>query len=265
MTHAHESLPVADEWFQITKVDEALTLIQEPYVDPWVSANIWHIRGREMDVLIDSGMGIAPLRPELLRRFPDREPVVVITHGHLDHMGSAHEFAECWAHRLEPTTESGFGTLFGPDLIRILGAEDVEFAPPPPLMVTALPYADYSVDDYELVPVVPTRRLEEGDEIDLGDRVLTVLHLPGHTPGSIALHDIANKVLFTGDVIYDPPALLDSLHGSDLADYRLSVRRLLDVNVEVVHAGHGESFDGNRLHELANQYLTNTFPESGKA
>lgn len=261
MTNAQSSLPVADEWFHITKVDDSITLIQEPHVDPFLSANTWHIHGQLMDVLIDSGMGISPLRPELQRLFPDREPVVVLTHAHLDHMGSAHEFAECWAHPLEPTTQSGFGTLYGPELMHILGAPDVEDDPPPPLMLTALPHADYQVDDYELIPVLPTRRLEEGDKIDLGDRMLTVLHLPGHTPGSIALHDVANKVLFTGDVIYDPPFLLDNLHGSNISDYRDSIRRLLDLEVDIVHTGHGESFDRNRLRELASEYLTNTDPQ----
>ncbi len=262
MTGNSHALPVADRWFQITQVDAAITLIQEPYVDPWVSANIWHIRGLEMDLLIDSGMGISPLLPELQRLFPDREPVVVITHSHLDHMGSAHEFEQCWAHTLEPTTIHGLGTLSGPELIRILGATDVEFDPPAPIMVTALPHAGYVVEDYELRPVLPTRRLEDGDEINLGDRVLTVLHLPGHTPGSIALHDIANRILFTGDVIYDPPALLDGLHGSSVADYRLSVRRLLDLEVDAVHTGHGASFDGARLHELANEYLASSRTDS---
>lgn len=67
-------------------------------------------------------------------------------------------------------------------------------------------------DSDELVPVEPTRRLVDGDTIDLGNQSLTVLHLPGHTPGSIALHDQANRTLFTGDVVYDPPFLPDRIH-----------------------------------------------------
>lgn len=121
------ALPVADPWFQVREVDEAITLFREPHVDPWISANIWHIRGQRMDLLIDTGTGVAPLLPEILRRYPGREPVVVLTHAHLDHMGSAHEFAECWAHALEPTAEHGLGTLSGPELIRTLGATDLPF------------------------------------------------------------------------------------------------------------------------------------------
>lgn len=248
-------LPVADPWFQIIEIDDSTTLIQEPYVDPWVSANIWHIRGDRMDLLIDTGMGIAPLRPQIMRHVADREPVVVITHAHLDHMGSAHEFADCWAHPLEPTEAHGLGTLSGPELLRILGADDAPFDPPADVMVSAIPHRDYAIADYHLRPVTPTRRLKDGDAIDLGGRVITVLHLPGHTPGSIGLYDAGSRALFTGDVIYDPLALLDGLHGSNVADYKKSVRRLLDLDVDTVYPGHGGTFDGGRLRELANEYL----------
>ena len=47
----------------------------------------------------------------------------------------------------------------------------------------------------------------EGDVIDLGDRAFEVLHLPGHSPGSIGLWDPAAGTLFSGDAIYDGPLL----------------------------------------------------------
>ncbi|MCW2756432.1 MAG: hypothetical protein JWO46_178 [Nocardioidaceae bacterium] len=247
-------LPVAPAWFRVSHVDDAITRIEEPYADPWVSANAWHIRGRDRDVVIDTGLGVASLHAELGELF-DREPIAVLTHGHLDHMGSAHEFSECWAHELEPTWTEGQGTLSGSRLLEVLGATDSDFDPPPEVMVTALPHAGYDPGAYSLMPVTPTRPLVDGDTIDLGDRALTVLHLPGHTPGSIALFDARNRVLFTGDVIYDPLAILDDLHGSDATAYAESMRRLLSLEVDVVHAGHGESFSDSRLRELVHEYL----------
>ena len=41
----------------------------------------------------------------------------------------------------------------------------------------------------------------EGDVLDLGERPLSILHLPGHTPGSIAVLDVKNRVLISGDPI----------------------------------------------------------------
>ena len=118
-----------------------------------------------------------------------------------------------------------------------------------------LPCVGYEPDSYSLTPVQPTRRLVDGDDIDLGDRALKVLHLPGHTQGSIGLFDREHGTLFTGDVIYDPPAILDDLIGSDAAAYASSMRRLLTLDVDIVHTGHGESFDRSRLHELIHEYL----------
>jgi glyoxylase-like metal-dependent hydrolase (beta-lactamase superfamily II) len=81
-----------------------------------------------------------------------------------------------------------------------------------------------------------------------------VLHLPGHSPGSIGLWEAATAILFSGDAIYDGP-LLDELPGSDIAVYIKTMRRLLELPVRVVHAGHDPSFDGSRLRFLARQYL----------
>ncbi|WP_426504027.1 MBL fold metallo-hydrolase [Dactylosporangium sp. McL0621] len=98
------------------------------------------------------------------------------------------------------------------------------------------------------------RTLGDGDRIDLGGRVLTVLHLPGHTPGSIALLEERTGTLYSGDVVYDG-GLIDDLPNSDVAAYRRSMELLAGLDVSVVHPGHGPSFDRARLRELAAAYL----------
>ena len=45
--------------------------------------------------------------------------------------------------------------------------------------------------------------IENGDIIDLGDRKLEIIAIPGHTPGSVALLDINNRVLYSGDTVQD--------------------------------------------------------------
>lgn len=45
--------------------------------------------------------------------------------------------------------------------------------------------------------------IENGDIIDLGDRKLEIITIPGHTPGSIAVLDIKNSVLYSGDTVQD--------------------------------------------------------------
>ena len=99
-----------------------------------------------------------------------------------------------------------------------------------------------------------TRLLEDGDVVDLGDRAFEVLHLPGHSPGSIGLWDASTGVLFSGDAVYDGP-LLDELSDSDIAAYVATMRRLRELPVTVVHAGHEPSFGRDRLVELCDAYL----------
>ena len=110
-----DALPVVTQWFSVTPVTAAITLIREPHADPLVRANLWHVRGRDRDLLVDCGLGITSFQ-DALPALVAREPVLVLTHGHFDHMGSAHEFADCRAHALEPVAEPRFGSLEGPAL-----------------------------------------------------------------------------------------------------------------------------------------------------
>ncbi len=45
--------------------------------------------------------------------------------------------------------------------------------------------------------------INDGDIIDLGDRPLEIIEIPGHTPGSVAILDINNRVLYSGDSVQD--------------------------------------------------------------
>ena len=65
----------------------------------------------------------------------------------------------------------------------------------------------------------------DGDVIDLGDRRLTVIALPGHTPGSIAVLDERNRVLISGDPIQDGIIFMTGVH-RDMTAYRHSLLRL---------------------------------------
>ncbi|KXI23855.1 MBL fold metallo-hydrolase [Photobacterium sanguinicancri] len=49
----------------------------------------------------------------------------------------------------------------------------------------------------------PDRWLDEGDEIPVGNQVLHVLHTPGHTPGHVILHNTDAKIAFVGDVLFN--------------------------------------------------------------
>ena len=94
------ALPIADHWFETRRYDDDVTLIWEPHVVEGVRCNIWHVRGRDRDLLIDSGMGLISLRDNLA--VVTEKPILcVATHTHIDHVGGHYEFAERLMHPAE--------------------------------------------------------------------------------------------------------------------------------------------------------------------
>ena len=247
-------IAASSDWFRVTDVGDGITLVEEPHVDPLLSANIWHVRGRDRDLVVDAGLGVASLRRILPWLF-EHDPVLVLSHAHLDHMGGAHEFADVRVHAAEVSlvTQPGPASLHGPTLLRQLGMEDGG-SEPPELLLNRMPDTSYDPDSYALVGVPAVRSVADGDVIDLGDRQLTVLHLPGHTPGSLALLDRGAGHLFTGDVIY-AEGLIDTCTGSDVADYVRTMQRLHDVDFTRVFPGHDRILDRRETLAVASAYL----------
>jgi glyoxylase-like metal-dependent hydrolase (beta-lactamase superfamily II) len=251
------TLPIADNWFDRETLPDGITRLTEPYVDPFARCNVWHVRGRDRDLLIDTGLGVASLREAAADLF-GHAVTAVLTHSHFDHVGGAYEFPSRVAHAREveelarPSSFRGLTAhALGDELVQNLRAAGYSV---PNHLLTALPHAAFNVDDYSVQSAPLTDTVEDGDVIDLGDRAFEVLHLPGHSVGSIALWEARTQTLFSGDAIYDGPLLFE-LPGSNVADYIRTLRRLLTLNVNVVHAGHDPSFGKQRLHEIANAYL----------
>jgi len=252
------TLKIGEQWFDFARIDDDITLIWEPHVDPFIRCNIWHVRGRERDMMVDSGLGIASLK-EAARHLLEKRLTAVATHSHYDHIGGFHEFEERIAHRCEErelADPENFASLKSADLgdpvVNAIRARGYEL---PEALVTAVPHEGYDIADYRVEPSPATRLVDEGDVVDLGDRVFKVLHLPGHSPGSMGLWEEASGTLFSGDAIYDGP-LLDMLPESDIPRYVETMKRLKELPVAVVHAGHEPSFGRERLRELAEAYLS---------
>ena len=250
------SLDVGD-WFQATRIDDDITLLREPKVEALIRCNIWHVRGRDSDLLIDTGLGIASLRQAAQHLFA--KPIVAFaTHTHFDHTGGIHEFTTRVVHRLEAESMAtgGDGMVlrragFGAEQVAAMRVAGYSLAND--TLITAPPDA-FDIDAHILQPAPATRLVEDGDVVDLGDRSFEVLHLPGHSPGSAGLWEAATGTLFSGDAIYDGP-LLDNIEGADVTAYAVTMKRLRDLPVTVVHGGHDASFGRDRMREIATFYL----------
>jgi glyoxylase-like metal-dependent hydrolase (beta-lactamase superfamily II) len=246
------------DWFKTYDEGDGVTRIVEPHVSDLLAANVWHVRGSERDLVVDAGLGVVALRRALPQLF-ERDPILVLSHAHLDHMGGAHEFAECWVHadEAEQVRRPGRMSLVSVDLLEALGMSDEELDDGeelPEILLEAIPDAMYEPRGYVLRPAKVTRELREGDTVDLGDRSFGVLHLPGHTPGSINLYDERRGDLLTGDVAYEG-GLIDTCLGSDIAAYVTTMERLREMSIGRALPGHGRAFGESRLHELATDYV----------
>lgn len=233
---------VAGDWFKARRLGNGITHIHEIHVAHWLRCNIWHVTGRERDLIIDTGMGLRHMTREIAE-LSGRPITAIMTHSHFDHAGGMHEFEHRCGHPAEA------GIIAAPTAANTVADTGYVRAD----TFTMLPYAGFSHDSYRVRAAPLTQHLGEGDVIDLGDRVFGVFHLPGHSPGSIALYEEATGILFSGDVIYDG-ALIDDLYHSDADVLAQSHARLRELPVETVHAGHFASFGRARLHELLDEY-----------
>lgn len=251
------SLQLAQRWFEFERVSDDITRIWEPHAIRLMQCNIWHVRGRDRDLLIDTGFGVASLH-DAARHLFDKPLTAVATHSHVDHVGSFHEFADRVIHRAEAADVAVEGENYSlysaehpPHIVGSIREAGYEVGP---TFITAVPHVGFNMSEFTRKAAPATRTVEEGDVIDLGDRSFEVLHLPGHSPGSIGLWEADTATLFSGDAIYDGP-LLDGLPGCDIARYIETMKRLERLPARVVHGGHDPSFDGRRLKELARAYL----------
>ncbi len=248
---------MASTWFERTSVGGDVTLLTEPHVHPLLRCNVWHVRGRELDLVIDTGLGVASLT-KAARDLFERPLAAVATHAHMDHTGGMHEFAARYVHVLEADAMASAANHLALDLAAYDEAARRSFAQMgydiSGGLLTAVPERGFELARHALRPAPATRLLREGDVLDTGDRAFEVLHLPGHSAGSIGLWEQRSGTLFSGDAIYDGP-LLDEIPGADLEAYAKTMRRLRALPVEVVHAGHDPSFGRERMIEIVDAYL----------
>ncbi|XP_035688569.1 metallo-beta-lactamase domain-containing protein 2-like isoform X3 [Branchiostoma floridae] len=234
-----------DQWFSARQVAEGVHLVRERFYHSGNQANIWVVQGTEQDVVVDTGLGIQNLRGFLEEQelIGNKPTLAVATHVHFDHSGGLYQFPEVAIHKNEVEALEN-----GNNYETVTFVSDSEIVPPPT--------RKWKASNYRVRATKVTRVLEEGDVINLGDRRLQVLHVPGHSRGSIVLHDQVNRQLFSGDTVY-MGSLIDWLPYSCVSDYVQSCRRLqtLAPDIDTVFPGHFETFSGQLLENMLTDYI----------
>jgi glyoxylase-like metal-dependent hydrolase (beta-lactamase superfamily II) len=178
-----------------------------------------------------------------LREFNCRPVYILLTHGHFDHIAA---LPSLFARYNDPCGENtgaadqGETPAAGIPVIAIHRG-DAEYLGPASREVHRRSFAAAAgnaayVDALWKDMPSPARLLEEGDTIG----PFTVLHLPGHTPGSAAFYDRAAGVLFSGDTLFRGDYGRTDLPGGNQAEIAASLKRLLAMEGNIrVCPGHG--------------------------
>ncbi len=167
-------------------------------------------------LLIDSGAGMSfdklISNMEKLGFDPKKLKSILVTHSHIDHIGSLHRFqkefgAKIIAHELDADEIEGDGGIAAK-------AYGVSYTPC---------HVDLRIKGAE-------------ETLQVGKYELKVIHIPGHTPGSIAAYvDIDKQRVLFGQDIHGPyyPAW-----GADPALAKLSLQKLIDLKADILCEGH---------------------------
>lgn len=215
------------EWFKIECIAPGITSIAEPLHTENVKSYL--VEGEQQVAVIDTGLGVGDFAG-VVRKISQKQPIVLLTHAHWDHIGAVAEFPEVLVHPSEAyAVRRGFPNammrmLFGPDAVRS----------------HALP-ATFNIETAAIKGCEPTGELHEGDRIDLGGRVLEVFHTPGHSQGGVSFLDSESGILFTGDALNYGELWL-YLPRSDAAAYRQTLHTLARIveerDVRVLYPSH---------------------------
>ena len=188
------------------------------------------VKGEKEAVLIDGLEGAGSLK-SFVEELTDLPVKLVLTHGHLDHIGAAFEYKCCMIHPDDMD-------LFYDE--RHLSRESRwQFARvPSPLASHQL--ADLRIEDVADACEVRMSPLYDGDIIDAAGIELEVIGVPGHTYGTVVFLDRMDRLLFSGDAC-NLNTLLGMKGSTSIEEYLESLHHLktFDDAYDVMYGGHG--------------------------
>ncbi len=179
------------------------------HIEDILGANMYLVIGKSNAMLIDTGMGIGSLR-EYVESITEKQLIVVNTHGHPGHAGGNGEFSAVYMH---PNDKELYYKMSSTQS-KIRDLKEV-----------------FHLDDEVCLKMIEfkdnTMPINDIQCIDLGERIIDIVLLPGHTEGSLCLYDRNSGTLFSGDTINGDETWLHHDYSASLQIYYLSLRMML--------------------------------------
>lgn len=199
-----QGVVATDGYFDVARIDPNTYAINEPQY--WQRNILYVLKGEQRSILFDTGSGTRNVA-FVADKVTKKPMTVVASHMHYDHIGS----------------HASFKSVAMIDLPETREATTAEGWYAPPLSKRLWPFTGgFAVTEW----------WKPGDVIDIGDRRIEVVHIPGHSTDSIALIDRESGYAFVGDHLHGG-TLYANLPGSDVAAYLASTRKLLNDYPEI--------------------------------
>jgi hydroxyacylglutathione hydrolase len=230
----HVHLPVTQDaaqevWFTHHKIGPGIWVINDSDQD-----QIYLVEGDARALVIDTGLGYQNLK-HYVETITSKPLLVVNTHAHPDHAGGNHAFDQVHIHKDELET------------LNYYTSEPVMLDTFQRFAKRAMP--DHLRDKNKTAATLIT--IDDGFQFDLGNRILDVIHVPAHTPGSIALYDRQSANLFTGDMA-NTHLWMQIKYATSIADLLQSIHKLrtYPAPIQQLLPGHGEALAPDHLDVL---------------
>lgn len=242
LSSAHATEPLAENaslqrgWLSYQALGQGIWRIDDNGQD-----NIYLVEGDSAALVIDTGLGFADIRT-YASTLTDKPLMAINTHGHPDHAGGNAAFDTVHIHPAEHETLAYYTSdaVMADTYQRFVGI--------------AMPERLRKANE----PQARLLDINDGDVLDLGNRQLHVIHLPGHSPGSLALYDAATGSLFSGDMANEH-IWLQVPYVTSVQDFLDSTRKLMAYPrpISRLLPGHGAPLAPEHLQRLeaATAYL----------
>jgi hydroxyacylglutathione hydrolase len=181
---------------------------------------VYLVRGSKRSVLIDAGLPYdfpyLKSHLEALGLVPEQIDMVLLTHEHMDHVGSTPYFPARTVVAAHPRAANKIDML--DDFV--MGSDVYDLTP-------SSFHIDFQIPDDTV--------------IDLGGCALRTIHTPGHVSGAVCFYEPESQLLFTADTIFAGGILGGIFASGSNSDYQGSLRKLLSLRIAEMFPGHGRN------------------------